>query len=153
MNTTTNGSEHRHQQLSVQPASCSMAVLWLCCLRARCPLAAAPLRWWNTFSRSGFVAFVAQGGGEVMRRRKGTGAAVNLVMPRYSNDEPCGYCGNLHASAHHGAVHTWAMSRAGTMATCTATCDGLPERDQRLLTPQTGMWRPLAASARTTSSR
>jgi hypothetical protein len=83
---------------------------------------------------------VAQGGGEVTRRRKGTGTAVNLVMPRYSTDEPCGYHGNLHASAHHGAVHTWAMSRAGTMATCTATCDGLPgrqlpERDQRLLTP------------------
>ena len=83
------------------------------------------MRLWNTFSRSGFVAFVAQGGGEVTRRRKGTGAAVHLVMPRYSNDEPCGYHGNLHASAHHGAVHTWAMSRAGTMATCTATCDGL----------------------------
>ena len=72
----------------------------------------------RTFSRSGFVAFVAQGGGEVTRRRKGVGAAVNLVMPRYSNDEPCGYHGNLHASAHHGAVHTWATSRAGTMATC-----------------------------------
>ena len=153
MNTTTNG---------FQPAGCAMAELWLCygcaacwlcCLRARCPLAAAPLRWWNTFSRSGFVAFVAQGGGEVTRRRKGTGAAVHLVMPRYSNDEPCGYHGNLHASAHHGAVHTWAMSRAGTMATCTATCDGLhgrqlTERDQRLLTPKREcgvLWRHLPA--------
>ena len=109
----------------------------------------------RTFSRSGFVAFVAQGGGEVTRRRKCTGAAVNLVMPRYSNDEPCGYHGNLHASAHHGAAHTWATNRAGTMATCTATCDGLhgrqlPERDQRLLTPQQEcgvLWR---RSARTT---
>ncbi len=91
------------------------AACWLCCLRARCPLAAASVRcrWWIAFSRAGFVAFVAQGGGEVTRRRKGTGAAVNLVMPRYSNDEPCGYHGNLHASAHHGAVHTWATSRAG----------------------------------------
>jgi len=73
------------------------------------------LRWWITFSRSGFVAFVAQGsgGGEVTRRRKGVGAAVNLVMPLYLNDEPCGYHGNLHASAHHGAAHTWATSRAG----------------------------------------
>jgi hypothetical protein len=112
----------------------------------------------RTFSRSGFVAFVAQGGGEVTRRRKGTGAAVNLVMPRYSNDEPCGYHGNLHASAHHGAVHPWAMSRAGTVATCTATCDGphgrrneLPVRDQRLLcayphTRECGvLWRHLPA--------
>ena len=113
MNTTTNGCEHHHQRLGVWIPAC-----WLCCLRARCPLAAAPVRWWSTFSRAGFVAFVAQGGGEVTRRRKGTGAAVNLVMPRFSNDEPCGYHGNLHASAHHGAVHTWAMSRAGTMATC-----------------------------------
>ena len=161
-----------------------MAELWLCCLLAVLPAGAlfvggGPCALVDrTFSRAGFVVFVAQGGGEVTRRRKGTGAAVNLVMPRYSNDEPCGapwqpackrpprrgpylgdepcgYHGNLHASAHHGAVHTWAMSRAGTMATCTATCDGLhgrqlPERDQRLLTPQTGMWHPLAASARTT---
>ena len=106
----------------------------------------------RTFSRSGFVAFVAQGGGEVARRRKGTGAAVNLVMPRYSNDEPCGYHGNLHASAHHGAVHTWATSDL-YVATCTATCDGLhgrqlPERDQRVLTPQQEcgvLWRHLPA--------
>ena len=55
--------------------------------------------WWIApFSRSRFVAFVAQGGGEVARRRKGTGAAVHLVMPRYSNDEPCGHCGNLHSN-------------------------------------------------------
>jgi len=87
------------------------------------------LRWWITFSRSGFVAFVAQGsgGGEVTRRRKGVGAAVNLVMPLYLNDEPCGYHGNLHASAHHGAVHTWATSDL-YVATCTATCDGLHGR-------------------------
>ena len=50
----------------------------------------------RTFSRAGFVAFVAQGGGEVTRRRKG--AAVHLVMPRYSNDEPCGYHGNLYSN-------------------------------------------------------
>jgi hypothetical protein len=118
--TTTSGYEDHHQRLGAWIPAC-----WLCCLRARCPLAAAPVRWWRTFSRAGFVAFVAQGGGEVTRRRKGTGAAVNLVMPRYSNDEPCGYHGNPHTSAHHGVVHTWAMSRAGTVATCTATCDGL----------------------------
>ena len=43
---------------------------------------------------------MAQGSGDVARRVKGTGAAVNLVMPRYSNDKPCG------------------SMRAGTMATC-----------------------------------
>jgi hypothetical protein len=101
-----------------------MAVLWLCCLLAVLPAGALSVGSGpcalvdRTFSRAGFVAFVAQGGGEVTRRRKGVGAAVNLVMLRYSNDEPCGYHGNLHASAHHGAVHTWATSRAGTMATC-----------------------------------
>jgi hypothetical protein len=119
VNTTINGWAFGFQPADGAMAvlwlcyGCAMAVLWLCCLRAHCPLAAAPLHWWRTFSRAGFVAFVAQGGGEVTQRRKGAGAAVNLVMPRYSNDEPCGYHGNLHASAHHGAVHTWAMSRAG----------------------------------------
>jgi hypothetical protein len=98
-----------------------MAVLWLCCLLAVLPAGALSVGGGpcalvdRTFSRAGFVAFVAQGGGEVTRRRKGVGAAVNLVMLRYSNDEPCGYHGNLHAIAHHGAAHTWAMSRAGTM--------------------------------------
>ncbi len=92
MNTTTNG---------FQPAGCAMAELWLCygcaacglcCLRARLPLAAAPLRWWIAPFRARALSrsWRAQGGGEVTRRRKGVGAAVNLVMLRYSNDEPCG---------------------------------------------------------------
>ncbi len=77
------------------------AACWLCCLRARCPLEAAPLRWWIApLSRADFVVFVAQGSGEVTRRRKGVGAAVNLVMPRYSNDEPCGYHGNLFSNLY-----------------------------------------------------
>jgi hypothetical protein len=119
MKTTING-----WAFGFQPADGAMAVLWLCCLLAVLPAGALSVGGGlfavvdRTFSRAGFVVFVAQGGGEVTRRRKGVGAAVNLVMLRYSNDEPCGYHGNLHASAHHGAVHTWAMSLAGTMATC-----------------------------------
>jgi hypothetical protein len=53
------------------------------------------------------------------------------------------------------------MSRAGTMATCTATCDGLhgrqlPERDQRVLTPQREcgvLWRRSARSTKFSVSR
>ena len=55
----------------------------------------------RTFARWGFFAYVAQAGGEVARLRKGTGAAANLVMPRYSylGDQPCGYYANLYNNA------------------------------------------------------
>jgi hypothetical protein len=55
----------------------------------------------RTFARWGFLVYLAAGGGEVARLRKGTGAAANLVMPRYSylGDAPCGYYASVYNNA------------------------------------------------------
>ena len=89
INTTLNGWAFGFQLLAVLPAGALAA--------SGGPFAVVE----RTFARWGFFAYVAQGGGEVARLRKGTGAAANLVMPRYSYlaDQPCAYYENLYANA------------------------------------------------------